>query len=406
MKRIVSLLAMFLFLGTISLAQWVQTTLPGFNGTSHALLVSGTNLFAGTDSGGVFLSTNNGTSWTAVNTGIGLTDRYVWAMIATSYNVLVGTSGATYVSTNNGANWTSTSGSGGVSAFAMSVSNLVSTNVFAGTGGGVFLSTNNGVVWKLVKTGLTTTDVRALAVSDTNIFAGTFGGGVFLSTNNGSKWTAVGTSQMDGSVRALLFSGRNLFAGTGNGVYVSSDKGSNWTSVSAGLETVGYVDALEAYTTNLYAGTWSGEVFLSTNNGQNWTSISTNLVANGPVHAFAISNGFLFAGTNNGVWRLPLSVNTIDPGWVHSPETFSLTQNFPNPFNPSTQIVFSVTKEGPVTLRVFDILGREVATLVNGNRKAGEYSERFVGSRLASGVYMYVLQSAEGRLTSRMILSK
>jgi hypothetical protein len=210
MKRIVSLLAMFLFLGTISLAQWVQTTLPGFNGTSHALLVSGTNLFAGTDSGGVFLSTNNGTSWTAVNTGIGLTDRYVWAMIATSYNVLVGTSGATYVSTNNGANWTSTSGSGGVSAFAMSVSNLVSTNVFAGTGGGVFLSTNNGVVWKLVKTGLTTTDVRALALSDTNIFAGTLGGGVFLSTNNGSKWTAVGTSQMDGSVRALLVSGGNL----------------------------------------------------------------------------------------------------------------------------------------------------------------------------------------------------
>ena len=97
---------------------------------------------------------------------------------------------------------------------------------------------------------------------------------------------------------------------------------------------------------------------------------------------------------------------SIVPGWVHSPAKFSLTQNFPNPFNPSTQIVFSVTKEGPVTLRVFDILGREVATLVNGNRKPGEYTERFDGTRLASGVYMYVLQAAEGRLTSRMILSK
>jgi hypothetical protein len=325
-------------------------------------------------------------------------------LIATSYNVLVGTSGATYVSTNKGANWTSTSGGGGVSAFAMSVSNLVSTNVFAGTGAGVFLSTNNGVVWKLVKTGLTTTDVRALAVSDTNIFAGTLGGGVFLSTNNGSKWTAVGTSQMDGSVRALLFSGRNLFAGTGNGVYVSSDKGSTWTSVSAGLETVGYVDALEAYTTNLYAGTWSGEVFLSTNNGTNWTSISTNLVANGPVHAFAISNGFLFAGTNNGVWRLPLSVNTVDPGWVHSPETFSLTQNFPNPFNPSTTIRYALPHRSHVTLTVFNTLGQQVAQLVNGDIDAGNHEIQFNATNLASGVYFYRIQAGSYVETRKLCL--
>jgi hypothetical protein len=88
------------------------------------------------------------------------------------------------------------------------------------------------------------------------------------------------------------------------------------------------------------------------------------------------------------------------------PTTFVLNQNYPNPFNPSTQIAFSVTKDGPVTLRVFDILGRQVATLVNENRKPGQYTERFDGNRLASGVYMYVLQSGEGRLTSRMILSK
>jgi hypothetical protein len=88
------------------------------------------------------------------------------------------------------------------------------------------------------------------------------------------------------------------------------------------------------------------------------------------------------------------------------PTGFALDQNYPNPFNPSTQIAFSVTKDGPVTLRVFDILGREVAALVNENRKPGQYTERFDGSRLASGVYMYVLQTAEGRLTSRMILSK
>jgi hypothetical protein len=85
---------------------------------------------------------------------------------------------------------------------------------------------------------------------------------------------------------------------------------------------------------------------------------------------------------------------------------FALNQNYPNPFNPSTQIAFSVTKDGPVSLRVYDILGREVATLVNENRKPGQYTERFDGTRFASGLYMYVLRNSEGQLTCRMILSK
>ena len=85
---------------------------------------------------------------------------------------------------------------------------------------------------------------------------------------------------------------------------------------------------------------------------------------------------------------------------------FTLNQNYPNPFNPSTQIAFSVTKEGPVSLRVYDVLGREVATLVNENRKVGGYTELFNGAQMASGVYVYVLRSSEGMQSGRMILSK
>jgi hypothetical protein len=88
------------------------------------------------------------------------------------------------------------------------------------------------------------------------------------------------------------------------------------------------------------------------------------------------------------------------------PTVYSLSQNYPNPFNPSTRISFATTKEGPVSLKVYDVLGREVATLVNDNRKPGQYTELFDGRRVASGVYVYVLRSAEGQLTSRMILSK
>ena len=91
---------------------------------------------------------------------------------------------------------------------------------------------------------------------------------------------------------------------------------------------------------------------------------------------------------------------------VSAPVKFALNQNYPNPFNPSTQIAFSVAKEGPVSLRVYDIVGREVGTLVNENRKPGEYTERFDGNQMASGVYVYVLRSSEGQLTGRMMMLK
>ena len=126
-------------------AQWVQTNGP-CGGIVNALAVSGTDLFAGTYGGGVFLSTNNGTSWSAA--------------------------GLTYVD-----------------VYSLDVSG---TNLFAGTWVGVFLSTDNGTSWTAVNAGLTDTHVYSLAVSGTNLFAGTYGDGVFLSTDNGTSWTAAG----------------------------------------------------------------------------------------------------------------------------------------------------------------------------------------------------------------------
>jgi hypothetical protein len=102
----------------------------------------------------------------------------------------------------------------------------------------------------------------------------------------------------------------------------------------------------------------------------------------------------------------PISVKAPTSVSEQMPAMFLLQQNYPNPFNPSTLIAFATTKEGPVSLRVYDILGREVTTLVNENRKPGQYTERFDGSRVASGVYVYVLNSSEGRRSSRMTLSK
>lgn len=138
MKKLIILIICFL---SVNLkAQWVSTSGPE-GGYINCFAVSNSNIFAGTSGGGVFLFTNNGTNWTAVNTGLASSD-----------------------------------------IFSMVVSG---SNIFAGTRNGVFFSTNNGTSWTAV--GLGGLQVYSLAVSGTNLFAGTFGSGVALSTNNGTS---------------------------------------------------------------------------------------------------------------------------------------------------------------------------------------------------------------------------
>lgn len=88
------------------------------------------------------------------------------------------------------------------------------------------------------------------------------------------------------------------------------------------------------------------------------------------------------------------------------PEGFRLDQNYPNPFNPSTNIQFAINEPGQVTLKVYDLMGREVASLVNSRLSAGEHTVTFEATDLSSGVYMYVLQTSNVRLTNRMTLIK
>ncbi len=92
------------------------------------------------------------------------------------------------------------------------------------------------------------------------------------------------------------------------------------------------------------------------------------------------------------------------------PETYSLSQNFPNPFNPSTTIKFTVPKSANpsdrVTLKVYDMLGKDIATLVNEDLSAGTYQFEWNAANLASGVYFYRLTSGAFTETKKMILSK
>ena len=181
--------------------QWVQTSLDSSSIWTFAVI--GTNLFAGGGLG-VFRSTDNGTSWLHVSSGL------------------------TYFNTSTGQIATA-----GVRAFAVLPDGIGGMNLFAGTwGGGMYRSTNNGSTWTQVNTGFTAAsnffDVRALAVRGTDLFAGTVGDGVFLSTNNGASWTPVNEGLTQKSVFSIIVKGSTIFAGTTQGVFLSTNRGTTW----------------------------------------------------------------------------------------------------------------------------------------------------------------------------------
>ena len=98
--------------------------------------------------------------------------------------------------------------------------------------------------------------------------------------------------------------------------------------------------------------------------------------------------------------------NTVVAAAKLKPSNYTLSQNYPNPFNPSTKIDYRIPEAGHVVLKVYDILGNEVATLVDGNKLAGSYSVSFNASNLASGIYVYVLRTNKFTASHKMILMK
>jgi hypothetical protein len=401
MKKIFSFLIFVLILHfTFNIknceAQWVQMSNGMFNNQNvYSLTVSGNNIFAGTSASGVYLSTNNGNNWTQTT----LNNRYIMSLAASGNNIFAGTNGSgVYLSTNNGTSWVQTALNNHF-VFYLAISG---NNIFAGTNdSGVYLSTNSGTSW--TQTALNNQSVRSLAVSGNNIFAGTYGYGVYLSTNNGTTWTQTGLNTH--IVYFLAISGNNTFAGTGtSGVYLSTNNGTSWTQTALNNHSV---LALAASGNNIFAGAGDG-VWLSTNNGTNWLQKNQGFSVITLVSALLITNNYIFAGTyGNSVWRRSLTeIIGLQNISTEIPSAFSLSQNYPNPFNPGTKFKVEIAKSGNVLVKVFDVLGREVATLVNEQLKPGTYEVDWDASQYSSGIYFYTLTTQSYRETKRMVLIK
>jgi hypothetical protein len=173
-----------------------------------------------------------------------------------------------------------------------------------------------------------------------------------------------------------------------------------YCSESSGMDTVIYMNTFDVTTG------FANRTLVSR------TNLSTGVLA-------PCVTGYMFGGTSAGagvvyagngpanVWYNGSDVTTeTKPISSIVPDKFYLSQNYPNPFNPVTKINFSIPKNNFVTLKVFDVVGREVASLVNSNLNAGEYSVTFDAAKLSSGVYFYKLITADFSDVKKMIVVK
>lgn len=382
-------------------------------------------------------------------------------MIANDSVLIAGTYGNGVYITSNGINWTySNSGmtNGEIISFAS-----VGNNIFAGSeSGGVYRSSNYGYNWTPVNSGISNITIHWLSSSGGNLYAAT-SNGVNLSTNNGESWSRISPPSVGTIIFSVQAYSNKIIASSANGVYISSNGGSNWNNISPGLS--GYIYCLSYFDNAVYAGSSTSGVFKTTNDGLNWIQMSNELPPGKAVRTISFGDEKIFAAVYNsgGIYYVPLSGNMWHPAnqgltqlscytvikfknYIFAgttagifkrpsneftsikkigntiPNDYNLSQNFPNPFNPVTTIKYSipqrstirafgddivgVVRNDRVLLKVYDILGKEVETLVNQKLNPGNYEVTFDGSSFPSGIYFYSLVTGDFKNTKKMILIK
>lgn len=376
---------------------WSRVNLGGIT-NSHIVSFArvGSDIFAGTWGGGVLRSTDLGKTWVSVNSG--LRNEYIECLAGNDSILLAGTYPYVWKSSDKGISWTvADSNQHGVCYHIL----FHDSSIYVAYGFNVQVSYDGGLTWHILTLPQDVSEsANDVAVIDSSIFVGTATLGVIRSRDFGKSWVKCGSPI---NIVCMTVKDSILLIGTSNGVYVSSNYGDHW--VSTGLSS-GFIHALVAYGEYLFAGTDHG-VYFSRDNGKTWTLKGQGL--NQDVEAVLIIDSTAYAGTaTNGVWVRPLSemITGIQNKSQNNPLHFSLFENYPNPFNPSTIIGYRLPVRSYVTLNVYDILGREIETLVSGVKNAGSYSITFNASKLASGIYLYKLHAGNFVQVRKMILLK
>ncbi len=322
----------------------------------------------------IFKTINGGTNWVQANVHPGFGDD-LWMTDANNAYFIGDPSGGNWdllKSTNAGSNWSSWS-------------TLPTTNT-SGTynNAACFLGTS---VW-FPSVGLST---------------------IHYSSNMGVNWSSQPITLSE--LTAIQFNNATdgLAGGssTSAGMLKTTNSGTNWTAITSPFAT-GSISSIVGTGTEYWASLQGTTIQYSSNFGVNW-SLSYTSPGGSYYHMSRTRTGSTIWAirSNGGISRygLPI-VSGITPIVTITPSDYRLEQNYPNPFNPATKITFALPKSGLTTLKIYDITGKVIETLVNSSMNAGTYSYEFNGANLSSGVYFYKLEANGFSAVKKMMLIK
>jgi photosystem II stability/assembly factor-like uncharacterized protein len=179
-----------------------------------------------------------------------------------------------------------------------------------------------------------------------------------------------------------------------------------WTVATTGILGIGALRGVSAPSANvIYVCGTQGMLFKSTNAGDAWNTTAVPTIRNlNAIYFYDENRGFAVGDSGVILYTSSGGVTGVRDRGGELPTAYALEQNYPNPFNPSTTIVFHLPERSFVSLKVFDVLGREVATLVSEELQSGDYPVTWQAAGFPSGVYFYRLQAASFVETKRLVL--
>ncbi|HRI45528.1 MAG TPA: YCF48-related protein [Ignavibacteriaceae bacterium] len=279
-------------------------------------------------------------------------------------------------------------------------------------------SANDGLTWSADSTDMSWGLHQIKFIGNTGFGISTYGSfKLYKSVNGGVGWNLVrdvfcgGLSFVSNNLVFASFSDSQLCKSTDGGITWSK---SGWTP-SWNFNRVFFKDSLTGIASGATFSFGEG-TFVTDDGGNTWSKVSElyniiNGTDNG-IDYVSKTNGYI--ATDDGLYTLKSfgiidSVTSIDTENEFNPQDYLLYQNYPNPFNPSTTIKFDIpsnANESIVILKVFDLLGNEVATLLNEAKPSGSYSVDWDASKLSTGVYFYKLQTGSFVSIKKMVLIK
>jgi photosystem II stability/assembly factor-like uncharacterized protein len=239
--------------------------------------------------------------------------------------------------------------------------------------------------------------------------------GTCFATMNMQDWYQITVPTTENLLSVTSMEDVLICAGDNGTILKSINKGNDWVVTNSGIITkifdLGFVNA-----TTVIGSSENGVILRSEDIGDNWSVISTPAT----VDLFAVNFGSESFGISTGAEGTEIYTTDGGATWISTMNTATaknpvkeqvhLNQNYPNPFNPSTVINYTVNDNSNISIKVYDMTGREIRTLVNTFQNAGTYSVNFNAVNLASGIYFYVLKVNSGTneitKTMRMILTK